>query len=505
MRIAGDFDLLSALARLLLPVPHSRSQNEVISPTVKTLRLQRISLLIFGLAGALMVLFLGWEAVHSIGFLSDDFLHLRNARSLGVFQPIDFHHFSPLLVSFYKMAGNQFLSSGSWHLIALLLHLLNALLVYWVTLHATEWDELSATACALLFAFAPGGTEAVFWLAAFAYLPLLTLQLLALGLFLKFALYQTKLSTHLLVTLAVLQCLSLLIWDWGVLLTPTLAVAAISYWPKGFNWRIFALRLLTLLPGCLVLLSFLGYHLFNLERVGYGLFPLGFARGTGLLLASGGLALGHLLPKAAIPVIALLVIGIAAWGLWKDQRVSWLVGVYFLLQLPWYLQGAPSSRYAYFAMFFLLATLVIVFRRVLPKNGFYVVLLIALLVQAIAFQSALARWVVASSIATDLGNQIEKVPVLTPAQRSLVLVNLPDSLGNKHSLWQPPIWRNGITTIRAGTLTVYTPVYLETHRVHDPKVLTRQQISKMSAQSDILEVRCEENTACSLIPFVRDK
>ena len=470
---------------------------------MNTTRLQRSSLLILGLISGLLLLFLSWEAIHSIGFLSDDFLHLRNSRSLAFFQPIDFHHLSPLLVSFYKMAGTQVLSSSAWHSIAILLHLLNALLVYWVMLQANESDEPSAAACALLFAFAPGGTEAVFWLAAFAYLPLLTLKLIGLGLFLRFALYQQELSPRLLATLALLQCLALMIWDWGIMLTPTLMVVAIAYWPKGFDRRALSLRLITLIPGCVVLLGFLAYHFFIVERIGYGLFPLGFARGTGLLFASGGLALGHLLPKAAIPIVAVLVISIAVWGLWKVARVRWLLGVYFILQLPWYIQGVPSSRYAYLAMFFLLATLVIALRQALPKSGFYAAILFVLLVQIVAYQGASTRWVTASQLARDLGNQIEAVSTSMPPHRSLVLVNLPDSLGNKDSLWEPPIWRNGVSTLRAGVTTAYTPAYLKMHRVHDPKVLTPEQISALSTQSEVYEVRCRTQEYCSLGPFIK--
>jgi len=435
-----------------------------------------------------LVVALNAAAVSQVGFLSDDLVQLEIASRISWWEPITGHHLSPLLTLLYQQAERGALSVELWHITVLGFHLLNAGLVYRIAKHGFGGGSLLASASSLLYSTAPAGIEAVLWPAASCFVPLSTVLLLSFERLLKALQTDSVPGWPVRGGLALLQLLAFAIWDWAIVLAPILMATAMVNPTLREQGPTLRERSRTLLPTamvwglCILLRSLRGVQL------GYGLFPVGFLKANALLVAAPGMILFPQLPGLAALGLSLACLIPLCWGALEDRRVRASMLGFYLLQLPWYFQGAPTSRYAYLAAPFLWLALVLVLRRLLPPRAALAAMGALLLFQGGWYLERAGWWIEASIQAAALGQQLEATSTLIAPGRELVVVNLPDHYGGARGQWPPPLWRNGLSVVRPNAAKVFTPDHAARFKPHAPVILERRDIAAAYPDAALFEV-----------------
>lgn len=435
-----------------------------------------------------------------VGFLSDDWLQLELASRIGWLDPLVSHHAAPLLTALYKSVHAGWLDARSWHALVLALHAINVALVCRMAQRLGR-ETGPALAAGALVALAPGGLEAVLWTAASPFVPLLTLILLALGPVIAALAERRALRRAEAAGVALAQLAAFLVWDWAIVLLPLLAAVALAYAP-----HVAALR--RVLPGLaatmLVWAACLAARSSGGAALGYGLFPIGASRAVLLLGAQPTMQLAPQLPKELVVALAAPCLAVLGRGALRDASVRALLAAFAVLQLPWFFQGAPASRYAYLSLAFLVPALVFAARTWLTPRAARIALAASLALGAWGYARIGSDWIAASRDAARIGAAIEAhVAALDPAT-PVVVVNLPDHAAAAHGLWPPPLWRNGLSTLRPGAEKVFTPEHAERFEPHAPRIVARDAIASAFAGALLLEVVTEIHDGSAtyeVVPF----
>jgi hypothetical protein len=297
--------------------------------------------------------------------------------------------------------------------------------------------------------------------------------------------------------LGVLQLAGFFVWDWGIAIAPILVAVAIAGVDGKVDSTALRGRTKLLAPSVALWCAFLVYHGAVAAELGYGLFPLGLLRASQLLAAIPGMILTPQLPKPAIIGVAATWLGLIAWALLRDRRLWPLVATLAILQLPWFFQGAPTSRYAYLSFAFASASLVLALRALLPARVALVLLAVMVLLQTAGYVDRSRSWQVASRDAQQIGRELEKIARQLPAERLLVVVNLPDHETQTRGLWPPPMWRNGLEVLHQRSRKIFTPAYAARFEPDAPIVMARPQIRAAHPDATIVEVTGPAESAAS--------
>lgn len=387
------------------------------------------------------------------GFLSDDFDLLVKAGAASLWAPLERHHFSPLLTFLFKLGAAGFLQAWMWHLIAWLTHAVNTMLVHRLVRHGFRQSAPMALCLALLFALNPAGYEALAWASAIGYALVAMPILIALNLVLG----QTC-NRRAAWGLAGLQLAGYLIWDWGVLLTPLVLIAAFMKPLPGRKPAWAAMGGL-LWPVIIVWMSGLMTKVLLLQGMGYHTQPFRMIIALEYLAASPLIAL---VPNLTIHAYQSIYGIFAAAGLllvlgWVVIRMpeARLPAVLFLVcQFPYVFFSAPQSRYFYLPVAFIYCMVLMAAFR-LPRVQ-WTALLSAMLV-TISLWWAIERSFLWRSAWQQAQMLRERILALPETGSELVIVNLPDCHGPDGMIWRPYVWRNGMPGFGRSFVRVYTP------------------------------------------------
>lgn len=378
-----------------------------------------------------------------LGFMSDDYDLIAAAGGVSWFRPLESHHLAPLMNSLFKLTAANYLTAKHWHLLALVLHLGNCLLVYHIITAKWQLQANVALAGALIFAAGPAGYEAQAWAAALGYVVVTTWALLAFLLGLNFL---ASRGAHQSLLLGFIQLAALASWDWGVLVTPLVASLLLAT-PSKLPGKSRAARFL--LPSLIVIVAISVYKLTLGAALGYNV-KANLVRGLGYLGLSPLWVAAPNLPIELYTSWLGITVSAAMWltgillAYSRPQLRFPLIG-FALCQVPYLLFGAPQSRYFYLASVFWVFSLTL--STTLFKKQPYVnlILLLYLMLTIVWANRRAELWYEAYQAAMDVKSSIESLPPCP--QSELVIVNLPDSYGAPNIMWRPYIWRNGLRAI----------------------------------------------------------
>ena len=423
-----------------------------------------------------------------IGFLSDDFDLLTRAGTTPWLYPIEVHHYSPAIAALFKLTAQGVIGSSVWHLLALLAHGGNILLLWLVLVRSLSVARPYAWVVTMLFALGAPGYEAIAWASCLGYVLLETTVLAAVLLSLSATTRGEGLVRW---GTLLLQLAALAIWDWGVLLLP---IVAVCYWfrihrvagsahgvsasavrsalhrhggdqSRGWlsvgRWMSPAVKLLSLLwpaavawTGVLLLKYCFGYaagYHRSFDPIRYVYY---FLSSPIRCLYPNGVA--DFYSSAAGLGLALLLFAFVAVRCRSDSRIPLLAGIFLFCQLPYVFMAAPTLRYYYVSSPFLFTAMVLAVAAWRSRAGKIGLLAAALCLHAgWAWQRA-RLYQGAYRESQAIGRAIAAIPrgdLRTP----LVVVNLPDSYGPPGLMWGPNMWRNGMSAFQRDIIRVNTP------------------------------------------------
>lgn len=456
--------------------PGGSNQRAVFSPDAIAL------LLVWAAAAAVFLI-----GPIKVGFVSDDYDLARIAAASSVWRPLEPFHFSPLITIMFKAAAAGVLGPLGWHLFVLLAHLLNIGLLRLVLVRVFRLQRPETWCAMMIFAMSYFGFEALAWTSAAGYV-FLTAWILTGLVILNFRGARKPKSTGLI--LALLQVVSLLTWDFGILFAP---VMALVFWlgrPRNSQdfriWKPGAALLGPAVVCCLLLWlakKAAGY------QPGYGSVP-GLALNIPWLIKG---PIGCLIPgvlsvlnKSRIFVFSagILLAGFLAAAL-KDRRIRVMLAIFFLWQVPYLLFATAQSRYFYFAAPFLCGSFLILVSRVRPailRHAAYVALAAAHL-YASADQALLWRdsYRESQRLKGLIENAAEK------SLRPIIVVNLPDQYGPEGRTWRPFMWRKGLSSFSRPIIRVNCGQTDFTWIDAPVPVLSRMEIRARYPDQDIYE------------------
>jgi hypothetical protein len=345
----------------------------------------------------------------------------------------------------------------TWIAIVYVAHCANIAMVWRILIRHLTVSRLEACTVTFLFTMCSAGFEALVWSGELGYV--LTMTVILFGFLLLLPLDQdvTPLSG---VGFAALQIVALLIWDWGVLFSPMMALcfacsaansrSTSSVLRKGLSllWPSFGCWLLVL-----VLKASLG------QSLGYSV-SFSPVRSAYFFLTA---PLRCMYPNGPTPFyksplglsVSLCMFLILVVTSRMSRKICAATAMFFVCQIPYALFGAPESRYFYLACPFLYTSLVLS-TSYLPGRKIRLAVVFALVVMnAVWAVDRAALWKgayrEAQRVKTAIEAQMQHLPDPT------VVVNLPDRYGPKDLMWRPYVWRNGLSAFNGEIIRVNTP------------------------------------------------
>jgi hypothetical protein len=421
-----------------------------------------------------------------IGYISDDYDLLIQAQSTHILKPLEGHHFSPVVIGLFKLAGNYSLSPILWHCLALCMHAVNTVLVFSLVrtsclLH--KWPALTVTT---LFALSAAGYEALAWVCSIGYVLVLPCILVALLVALT---APAKRAPFVGILLVFLQICAFAIWDWGILMLPLVVVSL------GFRLRQKEIRFfhafLMLWPSVAVWCMFMVLRTVLNVKSGYHGGLDGLTLGAKIIAAA---PLTNLLPnttttllKSTWGILGMVIIwAVLCWSAMKDRVVALAVALYIVCVIPIMLFGSLQSRYAYIATPFLGLALVQATTR-LKRTHLSLILGIIFVVGHTVFAIQRSQlWASAYCAAKGLRTTIDSIHI--SPKNDLVVVNLPDSFGPPNMIWRPFLWRNGITSFLKNFKRVNTPGCPFVWYGAQIPVVAQDQVASLHPNSEIYVV-----------------
>lgn len=402
------------------------------------------------------------KLVKGVGFLSDDLGIIEYASTTPLWKPLEPHHYSLAINLIFKAAAKGILSFPAIHVLTLITHIANTLLIFSITQFSLKWEPWQAFLAALLFSINPTGLEALTWCCALGYILSSFWILLAIYVYLKY---------FNLPWLIFFQLMAILTWDWGILLTPILLV--VNYfqierkrlYPLALFWMtVFILKKL--------FLPLMGYQLNSVKEIATIFFSSPFVA----LFPNFSKAF-YKEPTGIIAAVLLLIF--IAWSCYHSSKSRMLAAILCLCLIPQALFSFPQSRYYYLFMFPLYTLLLIPFKRTY-LSAFACLLLIL----NFAWTSErLSLWIEASQKAEQLRQELSIIADST--QQPLVVLNLPDRYGPEQMIWLPYMWRFSKHMLSKDFIRMNTPDCPNLHQHQEVPVLDREAIAA-SHQNDLI-------------------
>jgi hypothetical protein len=378
------------------------------------------------------------------GFISDDYELMKKAEHTSFLDPLETHHQSFFILSLFKLASKGHLSPLVWHFLALLAHFANVIIVFFIARRGFDFSHNFALILSLLFALNPAGYEAIAWPSVVGYVYVAIPLLLSLLLVLNTDRARVKLHGFI---VAVLQFVAFLIWDWGILLMPILCVCIVLF---ILPTRRLSIRksIEFIAPTIFCWLFVMTFKFLTGYSVGYHILPpepitaIKYFLGSPLLGLFPYQSLGFYQSTAGIMLVILLLLLLFFFSI-RYIFVRFLVALFFLCQLPYVFFAAPQSRYFYFSILFMYASILFVISKI-PKRSIQMALLTAFItINAIWAYDRSRLWRGAYEQAQEVKRQIEIIPL--GMNEKLLIVNLPDHYGPEDMIWPPFMWRHGIS------------------------------------------------------------
>jgi hypothetical protein len=423
-----------------------------------------------------------------VGFLCDDFELISEAADVSAVKTVEPHHWAPLMMCLYKATAMGSIGRGAWLAIAYGAHLLNIAMLF-MLLSRLRFSLFETWLVTVLFATCPAGFEALAWSAAVGYV--LTVSLILAGLLVLLPLDRQH-SRWSVIALGLLQAAAALVWDWGILFAPIMALcfavtvtdmkclAAVVRRCVSVLWAALACWLLVV-----VLRAALA------QRVGYGVSFDPLRSGYFLLTA----ALRCMYPNGSraffrSPVGLSVSVSLVLVLLWLSRshcRIRGASAIFVLCQVPYVLFSSIQSRYFYVGCAFLYAAIAALV-SLIPRRSIRLVVFAGLVLSAglWAGQRALL-WRDAYAEAQRLKAGIEAYA--RKASAPLVVVNLPYEYGPEGWMWMVPLWRNGMSAFKGEIIRVNTPGAPFTWGVPDIPVMLPEDVRRKFSGHSIVEVR----------------
>jgi hypothetical protein len=244
-----------------------------------------------------------------------------------------------------------------------------------------------------------------------------------------------------------LQILAFAIWDWGILLMPILCVCFVLFIlpTKRLSIR---KSLEFIAPTLFCWLFVMTFKFLTGYSVGYHILPpepitaIKYFLGSPLLGLFPYQPLGFYQSTTGIMLGIFLLLLIFFFSI-RYFFVRFQVVLFFLCQIPYVIFAAPQSRYFYFPVLFLYASLLFVTSKI-PKRSIQMALLTAFIaINAFWAYDRSRLWKGAYEQAQEVKRQIETIPL--GMNEKLLIVNLPDHYGPEDMIWPPFMWRHGIS------------------------------------------------------------
>lgn len=416
------------------------------------------------LLATLFFILYGKIATH-VGFLSDDWELILKAPAASIWLPLEKYHFSILINILFKGAANGTFSPFLIHILALIFHFANCLLVYLIAHSSLNIDSFKAWILTFLFAINPAGLEALAWCCAIGYVACAFWTLLGLYLFLQYLnqKWEIKHPFWFQVMLIVIQFNAFLCWDWGITMTPSLIIAAIFYSNEKekvprFKMLAPVLVFFILMVAFKKMLVYEFAHSVNtpmqmiqniVASPFLGLFPQ-FTHN--FYVSPFGMVMAGL-------TFAILLISCT------NRKTLLLFVLFFTLLSPQIVMGYPQSRYFYLPMFALYGVVLLFLDRVAAKSSIPTIASLAwvslLFTHLFWTHQRTVLWKEAYVQAHAIDEELKTIA--KKEKNDLLLVNLPDRYGPEGMIWLPFVWRCGYNQFPFTFDRINTP---DCHNLH---------------------------------------
>ncbi len=397
------------------------------------------------------VLFLYGFTLTGVGFVSDDFTLIKMAETHDFFSAMEPHHHSLLINVLFKGVAAGFIGPNTFHVLALIFHVMNCLLLLYFLDSCLHIGRNKALFVCIFFAVNLPGREALIWCCAVPYVVVTTFILLSMVIYgdaLNKIPRRSTLTTTLL--LSFLQFAAFMVWDWAVLIFPVLFLMACLL-PNERTLKE-KLRLL-IVPGCVWGGIFIARQLFGMTN-GYQI--NGFSEIIKILLSAPFLGLFPFLPKyfytSSFGIMAAVVCFTGfVWTAMRNRTILFFFAFFLLSQLPQAVFGHPQSRYFYFPVFALYASIAILFPTRFAFSKFAIPSFILFMLTGFSYMTfnRILSWQEASQIINRLSGEIQHA---MSVHKQIYLVEFPDSYGSEETIWRPYLWRSGLEIFGKGLI-----------------------------------------------------
>ncbi len=373
-------------------------------------------------------------------FISDDFYYLSFKNLIDVFRFYpERYHYIPIFLAVLSILKKLFgLNPLPFHLLAVILHLINVGLVYYLAKKILK-DDIKAVSSALIFAFFFSQYEVVFWITGIATSLMTAFYLSGLIMFIDYV-RRPRLVTYFIFTFCFV--LALLTHEYAI----TLPVACFLYviflgkgkiknWLKSFS---VPLMLLTFWLG-LKITVFSGHQMANepgLKQVFTSIIK------SLLYLFLPNPYLIDNLPKYILVALFLLLVSVLiTLSLKNKQRrfsLSWMIVSVMVFSLT----SFPQARYFYLSVIPAILTVMSFLSK--KKNINYLIYsyLILVLFSGLFFlQEQKKYWLEAGVITKKVLNEVKIFSAEIDKNKNVYFINLPDHFGT--SIWPAYLFRVG--------------------------------------------------------------
>ncbi len=386
----------------------------------------------------LLLAFLFYRSSLSYYFISDDFIALFYHLSHPNILQIDWlnNHYTPVI--WYIIWGIQKIygfNPAIFHLIVIMIHLLNCYLVYRLAASFTK-NKIKSILASLLFAFFFGAYEVVYWIGAINNSLMVTFYL---GGLLSLMQYVRNKRTVPLVLFQLSFIAAYFTHEYALSLIPT----AIAYWWLFcHNKKLKDFLILFSIPTFIVisttiLKAFMVIAPLTVRTPSLFKFIAFMMRSFVYLFIPNPYGVDKL-PNVLIPLLFFIIV-VFLFKFTKNKQAVFLLIWTTLTICVYSLTSAPQARYFYLS--FIPVIIYIVSLAKLRKATLVLYLSFILVSGVLFLQYQKQYWVSNSTITKNVIKSLKRYAPKLPKTEVLYFVNLPDS--SNDSLWKAYVFRAG--------------------------------------------------------------
>lgn len=391
----------------------------------------------------LAVIFIFFSSTLNYYFISDDFFYtsFKTFSDTLSFQKGEYHY-NPVFWSFLWGIKQLFgLNPFVFHLATIFLHLVNIVLVFYLSKKLTKNNNLSLIS-AIVFAVFFSHYEVVFWITGISTSLMTLFYLLGLIFFINFTNKQTIFNY---LAFFILFLLALFTHEYAI----SLLLVALTYWMllgkrnKKFSY----LLKLSLLPLITIISLTLAKVSFSQASLVVGVPTI--SRFIASIIKSFlylFIPIPYLidsLPKIVLPLLFLFLIVFLLLNIRKNKLRLFLFIWTFLTVIIFSLTSLPQARYFYLSSIPTILLLVSIFQTKSKLSFPGTIYLIIVLMSSLFFiQEQKQYWQKSSQITKRVLSDIKKSYPIPDQNKNIYFVNLPDSVNGPP--WNAYVFRRGL-------------------------------------------------------------